>query len=154
MEVASLVVEHRLQGERASVVVAPRLWSTGSAVVHGLRCSMACGIFPDQGLNPCLLHWQADSLPLSHWGSRREFYFPPSSFGFSCECVQFASQLGIDEELIQLIYGSVIFKMSLLNFCLVWLFVSAVITNSVQQSCEFYFLPFLLFLTDKIVMVF
>ena len=26
----------------------------------------ACGIFPDQGLNLCLLHWQADSLPLSH----------------------------------------------------------------------------------------
>ena len=22
-----------------------------------------------QGLNPCLLHWQADSLPLSHQGS-------------------------------------------------------------------------------------
>ena len=27
------------------------------------------GIFPTQGLNPCLLHWQADSLPLSHQGS-------------------------------------------------------------------------------------
>ena len=30
------------------------------------------GIFPNQGLNPCLLwllHWQADSLPLSHLGS-------------------------------------------------------------------------------------
>ena len=26
-------------------------------------------VFPDQGLNPCLLHWQADSLPLSHQGS-------------------------------------------------------------------------------------
>ena len=24
---------------------------------------MAYGIFPDQGSNPCLLHWQADSLP-------------------------------------------------------------------------------------------
>ena len=27
------------------------------------------GIFLDQGLNPCLLRWQADSLPLSHQGS-------------------------------------------------------------------------------------
>ena len=27
------------------------------------------GIFPTQGLNPCLLHWQADSLPLSYLGS-------------------------------------------------------------------------------------
>ena len=35
-------------------------------VARGLSCSMACGIFPDQGLNPCLLQWQTDSLPLSH----------------------------------------------------------------------------------------
>ena len=26
-------------------------------------------LFPDQGSNLCLLHWQADSLPLSHQGS-------------------------------------------------------------------------------------
>ena len=25
---------------------------------------IACGIFQDQGLNPCLLHWQLDFLPL------------------------------------------------------------------------------------------
>ena len=24
-------------------------------------------IFPSQGSNPCILHWQADSLPLSIW---------------------------------------------------------------------------------------
>ena len=36
---------------------------------HGLSCSAACGIFPHQGSNPHLLHWQADSLPLSHQGS-------------------------------------------------------------------------------------
>ena len=42
----------------------------GSVVVaHGPRCSVACGIFPDQGSNPCLLHWQADSQPLRHQGS-------------------------------------------------------------------------------------
>ena len=27
------------------------------------------GILPDQGLNLCFLHWQADSLPLEHQGS-------------------------------------------------------------------------------------
>ena len=27
------------------------------------------GIFPTQGWNPSLLHWQVDSLLLSHWGS-------------------------------------------------------------------------------------
>ena len=54
-------------GLGGSVVAAPRLQSTGSiAVVHGLSCSTACGIFPDQGLNPCLPHLQVDSLPLSH----------------------------------------------------------------------------------------
>ena len=43
---------------------------TGSVVVaHGPSCSVACGIFPDQGPNPCPLHWQADSQPLRHQGS-------------------------------------------------------------------------------------
>ena len=42
----------------------------GSVVVaHGSSCSAACGIFPDQGSNPCPLHWQADSQPLRHQGS-------------------------------------------------------------------------------------
>ena len=37
----------------------------GSVVVaHGPSCSATCGIFPDQGSNPCPLHWQADSQPL------------------------------------------------------------------------------------------
>ena len=38
-------------------------------VAHGLSCSAACGIFPDQGSNLCPLHWQADSQPLRHQGS-------------------------------------------------------------------------------------
>ena len=43
------------------------LHSTGlKAVLCGLSCSLAWGIFLDQGLNPGLLHWQADSLPVSH----------------------------------------------------------------------------------------
>ena len=51
------------------------LRSTGSrragsvVVAHRPSCSAACGIFPDQGLNPCALHWQADSQPLCHQGS-------------------------------------------------------------------------------------
>ena len=47
---------------------------TGSVVVaHGLSCSTACGIFPDQGSNTCPLRWQADSQPLRHQGSPRFF---------------------------------------------------------------------------------
>ena len=42
--------------------------------VHGIfqgRTGGGChfllqGIFPTQGANLCLLHWQADSLPLNH----------------------------------------------------------------------------------------
>ena len=51
------------------------LRSTGSrragsvVVAHGPSCSAARGIFPDQGSNPCPLHWQADSQPLCHQGS-------------------------------------------------------------------------------------
>ena len=51
------------------------LRSTGSrcagsvVVAHGPSCSVACGMFPDQGSNPCALHWQADSQPLCHQGS-------------------------------------------------------------------------------------
>ena len=37
-----------------------RLWCTGSS---------APGIFPDQGWDLRLLHWQVDFLPLSHQGS-------------------------------------------------------------------------------------
>ena len=33
----------------------------------GVGCQfLQQGIFPTQGLNPGLLHWQVDSLPLSH----------------------------------------------------------------------------------------
>ena len=57
-----------------SVVAAPGLQSTSSVVVAlGLNCSEH-EIFADQGSNPCLLHWQADTSPLSHQGS------PPLTF--------------------------------------------------------------------------
>ena len=56
------------------------LRSTGSrragsvVVAHGPGCSVACGILPDQGSNPCPLHWQADSQPLHHQGSPYLFF--------------------------------------------------------------------------------
>ena len=57
-----------------SVVATPSFQSTVSVVVaHGLSCSAACGVFPDQGLNPCLLRCQEDSLPLSHQGSCKSY---------------------------------------------------------------------------------
>ena len=35
----------------------------------GLSCPLACGIFLDQGLNLCSLHWQVHFYPLCHQGS-------------------------------------------------------------------------------------
>ena len=54
-------------GLQSSWLPAP---DTGSvAVAHRLGCPVVCGILPDQGSNLCLLHWQADALPLSRQGS-------------------------------------------------------------------------------------
>ena len=56
-------------------IAASLVGSTGSRragsviVAHAPSCSAACGLFPDQGSNPCPLHWQADSQPLRHQGS-------------------------------------------------------------------------------------
>ena len=59
--IASLVMQHGCQGGQASAAVALELQSTGSvAVACRLSCPMACGIFLDQGLNPCPLHWQVE----------------------------------------------------------------------------------------------
>ena len=67
------------------------LRSTGSrragsvTVAHGSSCSAACGSFPDQGSNPCALHWQADSQPLRHQGS------PP--YILKCRFYDYSSKL-------------------------------------------------------------
>ena len=50
---SSLGVEPGLLTVGASLAEVPGLESTSSAVVRlGLSCSLACGIFPDQGLEP------------------------------------------------------------------------------------------------------
>ena len=83
---------------------------TGSVVVaHGLSCYKACGIFPDQGLNLCLLHWQVASHPLYHQGSPtisllcspfsmpQSFYsFPNREFSSLCFLVTFSTIRGGD----------------------------------------------------------
>ena len=69
------------------------LQSTGSRcagsviVAHGPSCSAACGILPDQGSNPCPLHWQADSQPLSHQGRPGHTFsnLPPQEFSLQVE---------------------------------------------------------------------
>ena len=63
----------RAPGAQALVLAAHGLLSADSVVVvRELSCSAACWIFPDQGSNLCLLHWQANSHPLYHQGSPRK----------------------------------------------------------------------------------
>ena len=52
------------------------LWNMGSrawasvVVADGLSSAVACGIFPDQGWNPCLLQWQGGSPVSLHFDLR------------------------------------------------------------------------------------
>ena len=58
-------------GCRARALALTGFSSCGSGLVvvaHGLCCPEVCRIFPDQDSNPRPLHWQVDSLPLSHQG--------------------------------------------------------------------------------------
>ena len=44
-------------------------------VAHWLGCPTVCRIFLDQGSSVCPLHWQTDSLPLTHQGSPLTCFF-------------------------------------------------------------------------------
>ena len=68
----SSVMLHRMQSLRRLLVLWSMAWGVQASVVvaeahrlvvvvHGPRCSTACGIFPDQRSNPRLPHWQAYS---------------------------------------------------------------------------------------------
>ena len=75
------------------------LWSTGSRragsaiVAHGPSHSAACGIFPDQGSNPCPLHWQADSQSLHYQGSPINYFWKQFVIWFSKEYSKVEIQL-------------------------------------------------------------
>ena len=61
---------HRVGHDWSDLVAAEhRLNSCGSLAY----CSVACGVFLNQGSNPHLLHWQENSLPLSHQESPWSF---------------------------------------------------------------------------------
>ena len=74
-------------------IVASLVGSTGSrhagsvVVAHGPSCSAVCGIFLDQGSNPCPLHWQADSQPLRHQGSHLIHFFIKQKPAHHCKAI-------------------------------------------------------------------
>ena len=61
-----LLCRAQAPGTRASVV---QQAVSGAGAHRLLSCPLACGIFWDQGWDPCPLPWQADSYPLDHQGS-------------------------------------------------------------------------------------
>ena len=71
-------------------------------MAHRLSCSEACGIFLDQGSNPCPLHWQADSYLLDHHGN------PTFSFLLSMMIENLGSVLRLS-------------RLKLQPLCIVWL---------------------------------
>ena len=67
--------------ELLSCCGAQALRYVGSVVVaQALSRSVTCDIFLDQGLNPCPLHWQAGSLPLSHLESPIALFLKPGAY--------------------------------------------------------------------------
>ena len=77
-----LGLTYTLSSVHSRSAVSDSLWPHGlepARLLHpwffpGKNTGVGChfllqGIFPAQGLNPHLLHWQADSLPLSQLGS-------------------------------------------------------------------------------------
>ena len=80
-------------GTQAAAVEVRGLSSHGSwALAHRRRCPTACGVFPDQGSHPSLLHWQADALPLSYrgspgfrfWGFFLNLFIKLEELGYEC----------------------------------------------------------------------
>ena len=66
IEVASLAVEHGLQGPWAPVVVVPGLQSTGPRVVAWAEVLSGMWDPPTPGIEPVSLHWKLDFSPLHH----------------------------------------------------------------------------------------
>ena len=85
-------------------------------MVHGLSCSEACGVFPDQGSNPRLLHWQADSLPLSHQGSPVKLFFIVLSILFFLERIQYVQPMLKERGFMLLPFVDGVFYINYLEF--------------------------------------
>ena len=92
-------------------------------VAHELHCSATCGILPDQGLHPCLLHQQVDSLALSPTEQVDSLAGKPSGFFLtSIHCRILQIRIFMDSILMQLDLETsglsifILFVIAFLNF--------------------------------------
>ena len=100
-------------------------------MVHKPSCSKACGIFRDQGLNSCPLHWQADSCPLDHQGSPIKLIKKKSperkKMSVPYECPrEYCIRAGVDVE-------QKILKSNTLSYRCLWSFTRSAILNTQHQ---------------------
>ena len=68
----------------------------------------ACGILPDQGLNPCPLHWHVDSYPPCHQGSPRRCLYIElwmSALGFQKKNSRKQHPATVYEQITLLLWG-------------------------------------------------
>ena len=106
---------YRVGHDWSDLTVAAAAWAS-VVVAHGLSCSAACGIFPDQGSNLCLLHCQAESYPLHHQAS-------PGVFSFECLLLHpffLLKPLVEPSYSTYIIFSTFIFLSPLLNFFYFW----------------------------------
>ena len=100
------------------------LRSTGSrcagsvVVAHGPSRSAACGILPNQGSNPCPLHWQADSQPLRHQGNPKGDFLRPGCLVWDSERECFPELSGTSASLAITVGSDCLPLMG--TFCVTW----------------------------------
>ena len=71
---------------------------TGSrARARWLWCPAACGVFSDQGLNPCPLHWQVDS---SHQTTRE---LQHTQFSDSCSITKTLNVIALQSWIVKIV---------------------------------------------------
>ena len=76
-------------------------------------------ILPDQGLNSCLLHWQADSLPLSHQGTPQAWIFALQEYtNISCwqKCLIVMVSILINKDVFEPGYNDLKFRVRNHNY--------------------------------------
>ena len=106
------------------------------------------GIFPTQGSNPCLLHWQTDSLPLSQQGSPSIHLIPSNpcfSFRHPNSLICLLYYMFSDIFLLQYYFGQCDISVLVLHWrlCCDYLvvYLHAIFELSELGPCWFIFIP-------------